>query len=55
MPDEKQGQQETEETPKGLTVPVPRRRDFFGNLKKASTPEEPDEASSGSPPAPAGS
>ncbi len=36
--------QQTEQTPKGLTVPVPKRRDFFGNLKKAAEPEKPDEA-----------
>jgi hypothetical protein len=29
----------TEQTPKGLTVPVPKRNEFFGNLKKAATPE----------------
>lgn len=36
MPDKPQ---ETEQTPKGLTVPVPNRDEFFGNLKKAGKPE----------------
>lgn len=26
----------TEQTPKGLTVPVPRRAEFFANLKKVA-------------------
>jgi hypothetical protein len=26
----------TEETPKGMTVPVPRRAEFFANLKKVA-------------------
>jgi hypothetical protein len=43
MPDKPQ-EQETEQTPKGLTVPVPRREDFLGNLKKAAKPE-PDKGS----------
>jgi hypothetical protein len=38
MPDKPQDQ-ETEQTPKGLTVPVPKRRDFIGNLKKVAEPE----------------
>jgi hypothetical protein len=33
-------QQETEQTPKGLTVPVPRREAFFANLKRVGKPEE---------------
>jgi hypothetical protein len=37
MPD-KQQDQETEWTPTGHTVPVPRRDDFFGNLTKAAAP-----------------
>jgi hypothetical protein len=32
MPDEKK----TEKTPKGLTVPVPKRETFFDNLKKVA-------------------
>ena len=39
MSDE-QDQQQTEQTPKGLTVPAPKRDDFFGNLKKAAKPDE---------------
>ena len=42
-------EQQTEQTPKGVTVPVPKRDEFFGNLKKVA---EPDEASSGKRPAP---
>ena len=41
MPENEKDQQQTEQTPKGLTVPVPKRRDFFGNLKKASKPQAP--------------
>ena len=33
--------QPTEKTPTGLTVPVPKRNEFFGNLKKAAKPEPP--------------
>jgi hypothetical protein len=29
----------TERTPKGFEVPVPKRNEFFGNLKKASKPD----------------
>ena len=46
MPKDKQ--EPTEKTPTGLTVPVPKRNEFFGNLKKAAEPEKPGEASSGS-------
>jgi hypothetical protein len=31
--------QQTEQTPTGYTVPVPKRHEFFGNLKKAAKPE----------------
>jgi hypothetical protein len=34
----------TEQTPKGLTVPVPKRGEFFGNLTKVSEPDKPVEA-----------
>jgi hypothetical protein len=40
MPDKPQDQ-ETEQTPKGLTVPVPKRDEFFGNLKKVAEPDQP--------------
>ena len=52
MPEDEKDQQPTEQTPKGLTVPVPKRDDFLGNLKKAAKPDEPRKDS---PPAPAGS
>jgi hypothetical protein len=38
-------QKPTEQTPKGLTVPVPKRDEFFGNLKKAAKPDEKAESS----------
>ena len=34
--------EQTEQTPKGMTVPVPKRDEFFGNLKKVSKPEKVD-------------
>jgi hypothetical protein len=40
MPKDEKDQPETEQTPKGLTVPVPKRKTFFGNLKKAAKPED---------------
>jgi len=41
MSEESQDQtaEQTEQTPKGLTVPVPKREDFLGNLKKVAEPE----------------
>jgi hypothetical protein len=40
--------------PKGLTVPVPKRDDFFGNLKKVAAPEKAESAPAPpAPPAPA--
>jgi hypothetical protein len=33
-------QQPTEQTPKGLEVPVPKRSAFFGNLKKVAKPDK---------------
>jgi hypothetical protein len=38
MPQDEKDQQETETTPTGYTVPVPKRDEFFGNLKKAAKP-----------------
>jgi hypothetical protein len=32
----------TERTPKGLEVPIPKRKEFFENLKKAAEPREPE-------------
>lgn len=46
MSDKQKDQEETEQTPKGLTVPVPERGKFFENLKKATQPEKPAEKSS---------
>ncbi len=40
MPAKPKPDQPTEQTPKGLTVPVPTRRDFFANLKKAAKPDK---------------
>jgi hypothetical protein len=40
MPEDQKDQQQTEQTPKGLTVPVPKREDFFANLKKAAEPDK---------------
>ena len=40
MPDEQK--QKTEKTPKGLTVPVPKRDDFLGNLKAVARPKPKD-------------
>jgi hypothetical protein len=40
MANEHQGQP-TEQTPKGLTVPVPRREDFLANLKRVAKPQTP--------------
>jgi hypothetical protein len=34
----KRPKEQTEQTPKGLTVPVPKRDDFLGNLKKVAKP-----------------
>jgi hypothetical protein len=38
----------TERTPKGLEVPIPKRKEFFENLKKAAEPkpDKPDKGSS---------
>jgi hypothetical protein len=38
MPDKPKDEQEAEQTPKGLTVPVPKRDEFFGNLNKVAEP-----------------
>ncbi len=44
MEDEKD-QQETEQTLRGLTVPIPKRGTFFENLRRAAEPEKPAEKS----------
>jgi|GEM_PF-5715369 len=38
MPDETTPK--TEQTPEGLTVPVPKRDEFFGNLEKVAEPDK---------------
>jgi hypothetical protein len=43
MADE-QPKEPTERTPEGLEVPIPKRREFFGNLKKVAEPDNPVEA-----------
>lgn len=55
MPEDEKDQQQTEQTPTGYTVPVPRRDEFFGNLKKAAKPEKAEDASKRPPPAAAAS
>ena len=40
MQDKPKDQDQTEQTPKGLTVPVPKRDEFFGNLKKVAEPDK---------------
>lgn len=35
------GEPKEEQTPKGLEVPVPKRRDFFRNLRKVLKPSAP--------------
>jgi len=37
----------TEHTPKGLEVPVPKRGEFFDNLKKIAKPKRKDSATGG--------
>jgi hypothetical protein len=44
MPEDEKDQQQTEQTPTGYTVPVPKRDEFFGNLKKAAAPDVPADA-----------
>jgi hypothetical protein len=38
--------QPTERTPKGLEIPIPKRRDFFANLKKIAQPKGKDSTTS---------
>jgi hypothetical protein len=45
MADDQKDPQLTEQTPKGLTVPIPKRKEFFENLKRAAEPK-PDEKGS---------
>jgi hypothetical protein len=32
--------EQKQKTKKGMEIPVPKRGDFFGNLKKAATPQK---------------
>jgi hypothetical protein len=41
MTDDEKVRRKTEQTPKGLTVPVPARETFFDNLKKVAKPQAP--------------
>jgi hypothetical protein len=41
MPDTRSEDRATEQTPKGFTVPIPKRSEFFANLKKIATPKKP--------------
>ena len=41
MSDKLKDQQETDKTPMGYTVLVPKRNVFFGNLRKAARPDAP--------------
>jgi hypothetical protein len=49
MADDKSNDQ-TERTPTGYKVPVPKRDEFFGNLKKAAKPEKAPDPKKGPPP-----
>jgi hypothetical protein len=40
MPKEPEDRRPTERTAKGYEVPVPKRGEFFSNLKKVAKPEE---------------
>jgi len=50
MPKDEKDQQQTEQTPKGLTIPVPKRETFFDNLKKAAKPDKGSAPPSATPP-----
>ena len=50
MPEDEKDQQ-TEQTPTGFKVPVPKRNEFFGNLKKAAKPDRRSEPGSRTGPA----
>ncbi len=55
MDDDQQDQEQTEQTPTGYTVPVPKRDEFFGNLRKIAEPDERDRPKPDEPPEPAAS
>ncbi len=44
-----QDKRPTERTPKGLEVPVPKRGEFFQNLKKIAKPKSKRSATGGGP------
>jgi hypothetical protein len=46
MADKQNKQPQTEQTRKGLTVPIPKRREFFANLKKIAQPKGNDSTTS---------
>ncbi len=48
MPKEPEDQRPTERTPKGYEVPVPKRGEFFANLKKVAKPEKGKDSDSAS-------
>jgi hypothetical protein len=37
----------TEKTPKGIEVPIPKRSEFFANLKKVAKVRKPSDSASG--------
>jgi hypothetical protein len=41
MSEDEKDQEQTEQTPKDATGPVPKRHEFFTNLRKAARPEPP--------------
>jgi len=41
MPEDQKDKRETEQTPKGLTVPIPKRGTFFENLRRVAKPDAP--------------
>ena len=41
MPEDQKDKRETEQTPKGLTVPIPKCGTFFENLRRVAKPDAP--------------
>jgi hypothetical protein len=46
MPEKPQEPDQTEQTRKGLKVPIPKRGEFFANLKKIAQPKGKDSTTS---------
>jgi len=44
MADDAHEREPTQETPRGVEIPVPRRRDVFGDLRKVAPPIPPPKA-----------